>query len=189
MPQAGNLIAHSTISLTIMRLCGIIVENDDNCGGIQYTYGFRFNLCEVIVMTLYHFTERENLASILKDGLHTSSRYEAFTKLRKDVVYCWLTPADNRLSIEDGVCLEVTVNKAECIVASMDYISMAMMYKYGGEKYGGIALPVNERAAALFAELYEVTAIPLPDYQEGSVLSPEVLVSGNIDAKYIKIHE
>ena len=36
---------------------------------------------------------------------------------------------------------------------------MNMMYKYGGEKYGGMNIPINESASELFVKLYEATAI------------------------------
>ncbi len=138
-------------------------------------------------MKLYHYTDRENLDKILVEGLIASSRYETFTELRKDVVYCWLSPDGQQLFNDNEVCLELTVDTDNCIVAEMDYISFAMMYKYGGAKYGGKNLPVNLRASDLFIQLYEITALPIVEYAD-NFFSPEVLVKGNIDAKHIKVY-
>ena len=101
-------------------------------------------------MKVYHYTDKANLDSIMHSGLKTTSRYESFAELRKDVVFCWLSPSDNKIFSEDTICLEITADENDCIVASMDYISFAMMYKYGGAKYGGMNIPINERASELF---------------------------------------
>lgn len=139
-------------------------------------------------MKLYHYTKKENLDRILAEGLIASSRYESFTELRQDVVFCWLSPDSQKIFDDNSVCLEITVDDNSCIVAEMDYISFAMMYKYGGAKYGGKNVPVNLQAAELFVRLYEVTAIPIAEYAD-NFFSPEVLVKGNIDAKYIKVYQ
>ncbi|MBQ3549723.1 MAG: hypothetical protein IJA41_01990 [Clostridia bacterium] len=139
-------------------------------------------------MKVYHYTDRANLDSIMHNGLKTTSRYESFTELRKDVVFCWLSPSDNKIFSDDTICLEITVDENNCIVASMDYISFAMMYKYGGEKYGGMNIPINERAAELFVKLYEITAIQLSQYKDGNLFSPEVLVKGTITPENIRIY-
>ncbi len=139
-------------------------------------------------MTVYHYTEKSNLDSIMKNGLSTTSRYESFTELRKNVVFCWLSPTDNKIFSDNTICLEVIVDEKDCIVASMDYISFAMMYKYGGAKHGGINIPVNETASDLFVKLYETTAIPLSQYKDGNLLSPEVLVKGSISPENIRIY-
>lgn len=139
-------------------------------------------------MLVYHYTDRSNLDGILRGGLEATSRYESFTELRKDVIFCWLSPSDNKIFSEDTVCLEVTVDENNCIVASMDYISFAMMYKYGGAKYGGMNIPVNETASELFVKLYETTAMPLSQYKEGNLFSPEVLVKGRISPENIRIY-
>ncbi len=137
---------------------------------------------------LYHYTNKSNLDSILDEGLKASSRYERFTYLRKEVVFCWLSPNDQKIFSDDEICLELTVDDSLCTVAEMDYISFAMMYKYGGAKYGGKNLPVNRRASELFVQLYETTALPISDYDD-NFFTPEVLVKGNVDIQNIKIHK
>lgn len=139
-------------------------------------------------MKLYHYTKKENVDRILAEGLIASSGYEAFTELRQNVVFCWLSPDSQKVFDDNSVCLELTVDDNSCIVAEMDYISFAMMYKYGGAKYGGKNVPVNLQASELFVRLYEVTAVPINEYA-ANFFSPEVLVKGNIDAKYIKIYQ
>lgn len=138
-------------------------------------------------MKLYHYTDKSNLDKILIEGLIASSRYEAFTDLRSNVVFCWLSPDDQKIFSDDMVCLEVTVDDSICIVAEMDYISFAMMYKYGGAKYGGKNIPVNFKASDLFVELYETTALPIAEYND-NFFSPEVLVKGNINPNRIKVY-
>ena len=139
-------------------------------------------------MKLYHYTNRANLNKILKEGLKASSRYESFTDLRKDVVFCWLSPKDQKIFSDDEICFELTVEDSLCTVAEMDYISFAMMYKYGGAKYGGKNLPVIHKASDLFVQLYEITALPISDYDD-NFFTPEVLVKGNVDANNIKIYD
>ena len=139
-------------------------------------------------MIVYHYTDKSNLDNIKKNGLKSTSRYESFTELRKNVVFCWLSPSDNKIFSDDTICLEVTADENDCMVASMDYISFAMMYKYGGAKYGGLNIPINETAAELFVKLYDTTAIPLSQYRDGNLLSPEVLVKGSISLENIRIY-
>ena len=139
-------------------------------------------------MKVYHYTDKTNLDNIMENGLKSASKYESFTELRKNVVFCWLSPSDNKIFSDDMICLEVTVDEKNCIVASMDYISFAMMYKYGGAKHGGMNVPINETASDLFVKLYETTAIPLSKYEYGNLFSPEVLVKGNILPENIRVY-
>ena len=99
----------------------------------------------------------------MNEGLSPASRYESFSNLRENVVYCWLSPDDQKIFNSDEICLEICVNEERCIVADMDYISLAMMYKCGGIKYGGKNIPVNLKAAELCVKLYEVTSSSLFD--------------------------
>lgn len=139
-------------------------------------------------MKLYHYTNKSNLDGILNEGLKANSRYEAFSDLRKDVVFCWLSPKDQKIFADDEICLELVVEDRRCTVAEMDYISFAMMYKYGGAKYGGKNLPVNHKASDLFVQLYETTALPISEY-DNNFFTPEVLVKGNVDVKNIKVYK
>ena len=140
------------------------------------------------MMKLYHYTNKVNLDKILAEGLKASSRYESFTDLRKEVVFCWLSPKDQKIFGNDEICLQLTVDDSLCTVAEMDYISFAMMYKYGGAKNGGKNLPINHKASDLFVQLYETTALPISEYDD-NFFTPEVLVKGNVDAKNITIYK
>ena len=99
-----------------------------------------------------------------------------------------ISVAENKIFSDDAICLEITVDENDCIVASMDYISFAMMYKYGGAKYGGMNIPINETASELFVKLYETTAIQLSQYKDGNLSSPEVLVKESINPENIQIY-
>ncbi len=138
------------------------------------------------MIKLYHYTSKENLSKILLEGLKATSRYEKFSDIRKNVVYCWLFPDHQKIFSEDDICLEIEVEESRCIVAEMDYISFAMMYKYGGKKYGGKNIPINNEASDLFARLYKVTSCAISEYED-NFFTPEVLVQGNIAPDRIKI--
>lgn len=56
------------------------------------------------MLTLYHFTDVNLLDKIFNEGLIPISKYEKFTSLRDDVIFCWLSPNDNKLTLENQVC-------------------------------------------------------------------------------------
>lgn len=140
------------------------------------------------MVKLYHYTKRSNLENIMNEGLILTSRYELFSDLRENVVYCWLSPDDQKIFNSDEICLEICLNEERCIVADMDYISLAMTYKYGGAKYGGKNIPVNLKAAELCIKLYEVTSLSLFDCERDNYFTPEVLVQGRIEPENIKVY-
>lgn len=140
------------------------------------------------MVKLYHYTKRNHLEDIMNDGLIPTSQYESFSNLRENVVYCWLSPDDQKLFNSDEICLEICVSEERCIVADMDYISLAMTYKYGGTKYGGKNIPVNLKAAELCVKLYEATSSLLLNCERDNYFTPEVLVKGKIEPKDIKVY-
>lgn len=140
------------------------------------------------MVKLYHYTNRNNLESILSEGLIPNSRYESFSNLRENVVYCWFSPDDQKIFSDDDICLEICVSEERCTVAEMDYVSFAMMYKYGGAKYGGKNIPVNLEAAELFIKLYEVTSALISNCEKDNYFTPEVLVKGKIEPENIAIY-
>jgi len=140
-------------------------------------------------MELFHFTDAANKASVLKNGLKASTGYELFTPVRENVVFCWLKKEDNKISRENQICFRINVDAERCLIADMDYVSMAMMYKYNPKGKGIAKKPVNPQAERLFVQLYEVTAAKPCDYYDGMHFSPEVLVKGDIhvsDIEFIK---
>ncbi len=139
------------------------------------------------MIKVYHYTHKNNVDKILKEGLKATSRYEQFTKIRKDVVYCWLSPNDQKIFSDEDVCLEITVDENRCLVADMEYISFAMMYKYGGKKFGGKNFLINPQASDLMSKIYEITTLPITHY-DNNFFSPEVLVSGDILPNCIKVY-
>ena len=139
------------------------------------------------MVKLYHYTKKSNLESIMNEGLSPASRYESFSNLRENVVYCWLSPDDQKIFSSDDVCLEISVDEQLCVVADMDYISLAMMYKYGGSKYGGKNIPKNLEASDLCVKLYEATSTSILNCNKDNYFTPEVLVKGKIEPKNISI--
>ena len=140
------------------------------------------------MVKLYHYTSKDNLDGIMNVGLVPTSKYEKFSRLRDDVVFCWLSPNDQKIFDENSICLEVSVDERLCTVAEMDYISFAMMYKYGGKKYGGKNIPINLEASKLFIKLYETTANNILQFEKDWYFTPEVLVKGKIEPSKIKLY-
>jgi len=138
-------------------------------------------------LELFHFADKENVESILKNGLKASTKYEVFTPIRENVVFCWLHKEDNKIPKENQVCFRVRVGSGRCLVADMDYVSMAMMYKYNPKGEGIAKKPVNPEAEKLFVQIYEATAVKPCDYYDGMHFSPEVLVKGDIQASDIAL--
>lgn len=70
-----------------------------------------------------------------------------------------------KLFAEADVCLKITVEEDRCTVAEMDFISLAIMYRYGGAECGRKNIPVNPKDSVLPAGLYSVTVLPASRYQ------------------------
>jgi len=138
-------------------------------------------------MELFHFTDRANKKNILKHGIKAATSYEIFTPMRENVVFCWLKKEDNKLRKDRQICFKINVEEERCMIADMDYISMAMMYKYNPQGEGIAQKPVNPKAENLFIQLYEVTAVKPCGYYDGVHFSPEVLVKGDIHASDIEL--
>ena len=132
---------------------------------------------------LVHATRRATLHQVLKEGLRASSSFDDLSlDMRRGVVYCWLRIDDDKMhkGDDDYVYVEMAVEPERCIVADMEWSSMAMMYLHGQVK------PVNADASRLLAELYRVTSTALPAYRPGMFWTPEVLVKGDISPHAIK---
>ncbi|MHB9132419.1 MAG: hypothetical protein ACYDBB_15220 [Armatimonadota bacterium] len=129
---------------------------------------------------LLHSIHTSRFDEALRSGLKAVSEYDDLgADIRQGVVYCWMCREDDKLSTggqrADYIYVTVTVEESRCTVADMEYSSLALMYRQGS----GTKLQ-NNRAAALFAEIYRVTAVPLSGYSPGIFFTPEVLVKGDI---------
>ena len=138
-------------------------------------------------VTLLHSVHTSRLQQVLREGLKAASDFDDLDlEMRRGVVYCWLREEDDVMSRgdqrPDHVYLEVTVDEERCTVAEMDYASCAMMYRQGQKSH-----PKATEAAALLAELYQLTSVPLSAYQPGMFFSPEVLVKGDIEPGSIRV--
>ena len=132
------------------------------------------------IMTLYHFTDRSNKNTIIQKGIIACTKYTTLSKIRENVVFCWLKKEDNKLPKENEICFKVTVDENRCLIADMDYISIAMMYHDNINEEGLIRKPKNKEAVKLLVKLYELTAVQPFKYYEGMHFTPEVLVAGHI---------
>ena len=140
-------------------------------------------------MELYHFTDINNKESIIKNGIKAFTRYDILSPIREDVVYCWLNKEDNKLINNNQICFKVNVDDGRCLIAEMDFISLAIMYKRGRQVADTIKKPINDRATGLLTELYEITAVKPCDYYSGVFFTPEVLVKGDIQASLVELCE
>ena len=136
-------------------------------------------------MKLIHSVHEAQLDDVLANGLRAESKFPDFgLEMRQGVIYCWLQAEDDKLHWPDGVYLEVTVDQDRCLIADMEFISLAITYSRG---FG--ARPANPEAARLFSEVYRVTSMPLDRYEQGMFFSPEVLVQGDIAPDCIRVIE
>jgi len=85
-------------------------------------------------MELFHFTDNANKDNILKNGLKASTKYEIFTPIRENVVFCWLKKEDNKLFKDNQICFKINVDDERCLIADMDYVSMATYRTRKGAK-------------------------------------------------------
>lgn len=135
-------------------------------------------------MHLLHSTRKSHIPEILEQGLKPVSKFDDLgLEMRKGVLYCWLCKEDDRMwGKRDGfVYIDVSVNQDRCMVADMEFSSLAMMYRYGSGRR-----PKNLEAARLMAEVYRATSVPLAQYTKGMFSTPEVLVRGKIKPMHLK---
>jgi hypothetical protein len=137
-------------------------------------------------VTLLHSVPKAELEQVLSHGLKAVSSFDDFgLEMRQGVVYCWLRAEDDKMASggqrPDYAYVAVMVDEERCLIADMDWISVAMTYEQGA-----MGRPRNPEAARLAAELYRVTAVPLSQYTRGMFFTPEVLVKGDIAPEDIR---
>ncbi|MDF2630057.1 MAG: hypothetical protein K0R39_3888 [Symbiobacteriaceae bacterium] len=136
------------------------------------------------MLELYHFTPQSAVASILIHGLFPSGRFHDLgLQMRRNVVYCWLSPDDDRMGYGENAgyeCLRVLVEPERCLVADMDLATVAYQHMRGvGAK------DRDPEQARQYAERYHATAVPAAQYRPGLFTAPEVLVSGPVRASQL----
>ena len=136
---------------------------------------------EVIV---YHYTKKENLPSIFREGLFRKSNYHSLgSSLRNNANYFWLSPLNDGMGYKDNdeyECLQISVDSESCIVANMDLISAAFV-NFIMEKKNEALYDYKKIAA-----LYDSTAVKLKDYTKGLFRAPEAIVQGIVLPQQIK---
>ncbi|GKX66725.1 hypothetical protein [Inconstantimicrobium mannanitabidum] len=135
---------------------------------------------------VYHFTRRENVPTIMQQGLNVVSRFNKLnSKLREKAIYAWLIPQHDKMGyLNDGeyVCLQIRVEPQDCFVANMDIISSAFVNFIGTSK--------QERNISLSKELvsyYDSSAVHIGEYKTGLFRVPEVIIPYHIESKDIEI--
>jgi len=134
---------------------------------------------------IYHFTKKENLQSIFRDGIVCNSKYHSLgSDLRNNASYFWLSLANDGMGYsrkDEYECLQVSVDSDSCMVANMDLISAAFV-NFIMERDNEALYDYKELAA-----FYDSTAVKYDDYTVGLFRAPEVIVQGNISPKQIKV--
>jgi len=134
---------------------------------------------------IYHFTKKENLQSIFREGLVCSSKFHSLgSKLRNNAVYFWLSPANDGMGYngnDEYECLQVSVDSDLCMVANMDLISAAFV-NFIMEKENKALYDYKK-----LASLYDSSAVKYADYTVGLFRAPEVIFQENISPKQIKV--
>lgn len=138
------------------------------------------------MIELFHFTRKGLVAPILTHGLYPSARFHDLgLEMRRNVVYCWLSPDDDRMGYRenpDDECLKALVEPDRCLVADMDLATLAYQYLRG---VGGKDRDPDR--ARQYAQQYWSTAVPAALYRPGLFAAPEVLVKGPIAADQLTL--
>lgn len=133
------------------------------------------------MIELFHFTRKDLLAPILTHGLFPSAKFHDLgLEMRRNVLYCWLSPDDDRMGYRENPeyeCLKALVEPERCLVADMDLATLAYQYMRGA---GGKDRDLDQ--ARHYADVYRSTAVPVDLYQPGLFGAPEVLVKGPVSA-------
>ncbi|MCL2217286.1 MAG: hypothetical protein FWB91_09755 [Defluviitaleaceae bacterium] len=133
---------------------------------------------------IYHFTKKENLEAIFRDGLRPGTKYATLgSKLREGANYFWLTPDNDLMGYlgdENYICLEIEIDAGFCKVANMD-ISSASFVNFIAAKNGEALCDYAE-----LSRMYDSTAVDYASYKSGHFRSPEVIVQTIIPPNDIK---
>jgi hypothetical protein len=134
---------------------------------------------------IYHFTKKESLHSILRDGLLRSSKFNSLgSRLRSNASYFWLSPDNDGMGYKGNSeyeCLQINADIDSCMVANMDLISAAFV---------NFIMEKNDEALYDYRKLvalYDTTAVSYRDYVIGSFRAPEVIIQNDISPKKITV--
>jgi hypothetical protein len=135
-------------------------------------------------ITLYHYTKKENVPTILRNGLLNRSKFNVMgSKLRSNASYLLLSPAHDVMGYrddEDFECLVASVDPAFCVVADMDLISAAYV-NFVQEQTNESLYDYRKLVA-----LYDTTTVPISGYINGMFRAPEVIVRRLIPPGHIR---
>ena len=134
----------------------------------------------------YHFTNKDNLNQILKEGLYALSGYNSLeSKIRRESIYAWLIAEHDTMGYLENknfVCLEIRTDYEKCIIANMDMISAAFVNFIGA---GGQIKNID--LSKKLVKLYDNSTIKLSEYVNGLFRTPEVIIKEYISPEYIRV--
>ncbi|MCC6442330.1 MAG: hypothetical protein IT210_02620 [Armatimonadetes bacterium] len=130
---------------------------------------------------VFHYTKRENWESIRKKGLLPQAQFDFLgSRLRRDIAYGWLHPADDRMGCQGHpgyLCLRLEADEKLCLAAPMEMASAA---------YACFQARAEDRAEWLMRR-YDEAAVPVREYDPGNFLFPEVLVRSAVGPEFIEL--
>ena len=133
-------------------------------------------------ISIYHFTKKENVNSILSIGLKHGTKFNTLgSQLRIGANYFWLSPMHDLMGYKDFECLEISIEENLCIVGNMDIISSAF-FNYMMVKQGNSLHDYTE-----LVKLFDSTAVAYHSYQNGYFRTPEIIVQKDITPENIKV--
>ena len=134
---------------------------------------------------IYHFTKKDNVESILQDGLKHGTKYNTLgSQLRINANYFWLSPAHDLMNYnnnEDYTCLQISINSDLCVVGNMDLISSAFV---------NFVMEKKNKALYNYKELvkqFDSSAVKYDFYKDGLFRAPEIIVQEKINPSAIKV--
>jgi len=134
---------------------------------------------------VYHFTKKQNITSILQNGLKHGTKYNTLdSQFRAGANYFYLTPSHDCMNYKnnnDYECLQISVDKNLCVVGNMDLISSAF-YNFMMEKKN--ASLYNYRK---LVKMFDSTAVAYDFYETGYFRTPEAIIQNDILPNVIEI--
>jgi len=134
---------------------------------------------------VYHFTKKENVDSILHNGLKHGTKYNTLgSQLRIGANYFWFSPEHDLMnckSNKDYECLQIYIDSNYCIIGNMDLISSAFV-NFMLEKKNESVYDYRKLVA-----LFDSSAIKYDYYENGLFRAPEIIIQQEISPDYIKV--
>ena len=130
------------------------------------------------IVSVYHYTKKENVDSIISMGLHCGTKYHTLgSKLRDNANYFWLSPVHCLMGYKESceyICLKIAVEVSICFVVNMDLASAAFVNFIMEKKREALH---DYRSLIMLHDDY---AVNYRLYENGYFRAPEVIIQNKI---------